>query len=131
MRNGIQSTVRTEPWHDIVAYYDDLVLRHHLPFEPMRVLVHRLAGSSAAAELYPSTSMHTLCINNQPVYRTGEGVLHVAFSSEPAVFTFSYSQYPTPANTMTKQCSVEEAWDTLGLFLRYKFGTLLPNDLNA
>jgi hypothetical protein len=118
-------------WQVIATFYDDMVLRHHQPFEPMRAIVHRLAASPSASELHGNTSMLTLLVSNEPAHSWMENVLRVTFLPESQEFEFEYSHYYADTNTTNKRCSVSEGWDTLARFVRYKFGTLLPDDGNA
>ena len=115
-------------WQQIVAFYDDLVLRHHLPYQPMRDLVNRLAESPGAAELERNTSMHTLLVSNAPARSWRENVLGISFLPKSQEFEFEYTDYDGDTNTSKKRCSVAQGWDTLSRFVRYKFGTLLPDD---
>ena len=117
-----------QSWQQIVAFYDDLVLRHHLPYQPMRDLVHRLADASGAAELERNTSMHTLLVSNAPARSWSENVLRISFLPKSQEFEFKHSHYRGDTNTSMKRCPVAEGWDTLSRFVRYKFGTLLPDD---
>lgn len=115
-------------WQQIVAFYDDLVLRHNLPYQPMRDLVHRLAETPGAAELERNTSMHTLLVSNAPARSWRENVLSINFLPKSQEFEFEYTHYDGDTNISKKRCSVAQGWDTLSRFVRYKFGTLLPDD---
>jgi hypothetical protein len=121
----------TRSWEEIVARYDDLVLRHRLPFEPMVSLVRRLAASAAAPELEGNTSMNTLLISNAPAKGWRENVLRITFHSESQEFEFKYSHYDGDTNITQKRCPVTEGWDMLSRFVRYKFGVLLPDGPKA
>jgi hypothetical protein len=114
-------------WPEIAACYDELVL-HYPAFEPMRVLVYRLAASPTASELERNTSMHTLLLSNAPARGWRENVLRVAFFPDSQEFEFEYWHYAGDTNTTKKRCSIPESWDTLARFIRYKFGTLLPDE---
>ena len=72
--------------------------------------------------------MHTLLVSNAPARSWMENVLRITYHPESQEFEFEYSQYYADTNTTTKRCSASEAWDTLARFVRYKFGTLLPDD---
>jgi hypothetical protein len=115
-------------WQQIVAFYDDLVLKHHLPYQPMRDLVRRLAESPGADDLERNTSMHTLLVSNAPARSWHENVLGISFLPNSQEFEFEYRHYDGDTNTSKKCCSVPKGWDTLSRFIRYKFGTLLPDD---
>jgi hypothetical protein len=125
-----EETFSHRSWQEIAASYDELALRHD-QFEPMRALVHQLAESPNAAELERNTSMHTLLVSNAPARGWRENVLRVSFLPDSDEFEFEYLHYDGDTNTSKKRCSISESWDTLSTFLRYKFGTLLPNDRNA
>src|SRR5271170_1638320 len=114
-------------WQEVAAFYDDLVLRHHLPLEPTCALVHHLAASPTAIELQRNTSMHTLLVSNAPTRSWMENVLRITFLPASQEFEFEYSHYYADSNTTKKRSSVSEAWDTLSRLVRYKFGTLLPD----
>ena len=118
-------------WQEIVASYDELILRYHLPLEPMRELVHRLATSPSACELLRNTSMHTLLVSNAPSRSWSENVLRITFLPTSQEFEFEYSHYFCDTNATKKRCSISEAWDMLARFVRYKFGTLLPDKENS
>src|SRR5882672_6958868 len=123
-----EDNTSNQSWQQIVAFYDELVLRHHLPYQPMRDLVRRLADSPRADELERNTSMHTLLVPNAPARAWRENVLGISFLPQSQEFEFVYAHYDGDTNTSKKRCSVAEGWDTLSRFIRYKFGTLLPDD---
>jgi len=75
--------------------------------------------------------MHTLLLSNAPARDWRENILRVTFLPESQEFEFEYSHYVADTNTSKKRCSVSESWDTLARFVRYKFGTLLPDERNA
>ena len=125
-----EETISHRSWEEIATSYDELVL-HHDQFEPMRTLVRRLAAAPSATELERNTSMHTLLVSNAPARGWRENVLRVSFLPDSQEFEFEYSHYDGDTNTSKKRCSIPESWETLATFLRYKFGTLLPNDRNA
>jgi hypothetical protein len=53
---------RMSSWQSVEAFFDGLAAKD-AHFEPMRSLVHGIAGSEFAISLYPWTSMHDLCIS--------------------------------------------------------------------
>ena len=110
-------------WQEIAAHYE----RYHQP-EPMCALVRRVAASPVASELERNTSMHTLLVSNAPARSWRENVLRVTFLPKSQEFEFEYRHYDGDTKTTKKRCSVDEAWDTFSRFVRYKFGTLLPDD---
>ena len=114
-------------WNEIVANYENAVVRHRLPYEPMRDLVRRLAESPAASELERNTSMYTLLVSNAPARSWRENVLRITFLPESQEFEFEYAHYDGDTNIDRKRCPVADGWDTLSRFIRYKFGILLPD----
>ena len=122
-----EETISARTWDEIVAHYDNMVMRQHLPYEPMRDLVRRLAESPAAPELERSTSMHTLLVSTAPARSWRENVLRVTFVPKSREFEFEYAHYDGDNIIDRKRCSVADGWDTLSRFIRYKFGISLPD----
>ena len=93
-------------------------------------LVELLANSSAACELFPTTSMGTLLIADNEQFRRNDNVLHVSYDAVKQEFHF---EHQTLSGKNDKRiCSKEDGLQTLKLFLKYKFGVLFdPKAINA
>jgi hypothetical protein len=64
--------VRTQPWPEIIEFYRSISWAG-----PMAELAEAIAGSRHGAELYASTSMHTLLVTQTPEFEWDEGVLRI------------------------------------------------------
>jgi hypothetical protein len=107
---------RARPWGEIVDHYQ------HCRCGPMLHLVELLATSSIANELFPTTSMHTLLITDSEQFYHDDNVLFISFDPDKHKFEF---EHRTLSNKNDKKsCGEEEVFQTLSLFLKYKFGVL-------
>jgi hypothetical protein len=111
---------RAEPWENIVRHYKRCI--GHWRCEPMLHLVESLAASSVADDLFPTTSMHTLLITDSEQFYHDDNVLFVSYNPQKHEFEF---EHRTLSHKNDKKiCSEEEVFQTLSLFLKYKFGVL-------
>ena len=111
---------RAEPWENIVKHYRLCI--GHWQCEPMLHLVESLAASSVANELFPTTSMHTLLITDSEQFYHDDNVLFISYNPKKREFEF---EHRTLSHKNDKKiCSEEEVFQTLRLFLKYKFGVL-------
>jgi hypothetical protein len=113
---------RTVPWERIVKHYKDCVEKYHWRYEPMLRLVESLAASPFAGELFPHTSMHTLLITDNEQFHHDDNELLISYDQQNHKFEFEHRTLS--GKNDKKICSEEEAFQTLSLFLKYKFGIL-------
>lgn len=110
------------PWEKIVKHYRDCIEEYHWRYEPMLRLVESLAASPFASELFPHTSHHTLLITDNEQFHRDDNELLISYDSQNRKFEF---EHRTLSNKNDKQiCGEEAAFQTLSLFLKYKFGIL-------
>jgi hypothetical protein len=110
------------PWEKIVKHYTDCVEKYNLHYEPMLRLAESLATSSIASELFPHTSMHTLLITDNEQFYHDDNELRISYDSQNHKFKFEHRTLS--GKNDKKICSESEAFQTLSLFLKYKFGIL-------
>ena len=55
-------------WRDMPSFYEEIIDRHGANLQPMIALVRRIAASSWARELFPSTSMEALGLSKHRSY---------------------------------------------------------------
>ncbi len=113
---------RAVPWENIIEHYKSCIEKYHLRFEPMLHLVKLLAASPFNKELFPHTSMHTLLITNNEEFHHDDNELRISYDSQNHKFEFEHRTLSSKNDK--KVCSEEEAFQTLSLFLKYKFGIL-------
>lgn len=116
---------RAVSWENIIKHYRTLIEKYHLQFEPMLHLVKSLAASPVAGELFPTTSMHTLLITDSEQFYHNDNVLFVSYNSKKHEFQFEHRTLA--GKNDKKTCDEEEAFQTLSLFLKYKFGALFSS----
>jgi hypothetical protein len=110
------------PWKNIVKHYRLRIEKYHLGYEPMLHLVESLAASPFASELFPHTSMETLLITDNEQFYHNDNELLISYS--PQNHNFKFEHRTLSGKNDKKICGEEEAFQTLGLFLKYKFGIL-------
>jgi hypothetical protein len=117
---------QSQPWPKIVETYQRFVGEYRLPFEPMLKFVEQVTASKLANELYPHTSMHDLVLHAEPDAVLGEHSLAIHFNHEKDEFVFSYRRSMVGTDGMQKSVKEAEAWATLLVFLRHKYGIHQP-----
>jgi hypothetical protein len=110
------------PWEKIVKHYRACIEKYHWRYEPMLRLVESLAVSKFANELFPHTSMHTLLITDNERFYHDDNELRISYS--PRNHKFEFEHRTLSRKNDKKICGEEEAFQTLSLFLKYKFGIL-------
>jgi hypothetical protein len=110
------------PWEKIVKHYKTAIEKYHRQYEPMLLLVESLAASPVASELFPHTSMYTLLITDNEQFYHGDNELLISY--DPQNHNFEFEHRTLSSKNDKKICSEEEAFQTLSLFLKYKFGIL-------
>jgi hypothetical protein len=120
---GRARAYKSASWGSVVKHYKDLIEQHRHPYQPMLHLVQTLANSQAAKELFPHTSMNTLVIASDEEWRPDDNLLVIDYKSSSRTFSF---EHRTLSKTNDKKvCAEKEAFETLRLFLKYKFSVLL------
>jgi hypothetical protein len=109
-------------WEKIVKRYRDCIEKYHWRYEPMLHLVESLAASSFSTELFPHTSHHTLLITDNEQFYHNDNELRISYSPRNQKFEFEHRTLS--GKNDKKICSEEESFQTLSLFLKYKFGIL-------
>jgi hypothetical protein len=110
------------PWEKIVKHYKSCIEQYNLRYEPMLRLVESLATSPFASELFPHTSMHTLLITDNEQFYHNDNELRISYDSQNHKFEFEHRTLS--GKNDKKSCGEEGAFQTLSLFLKYKFGVL-------
>jgi hypothetical protein len=111
---------RAVPWENIVKHYKLCI--GHWRCEPMLHLIESLAASTVANELFPTTSMHTLLITDNEQFYHDDNMLFISYDPEKQKFQF---EHRTLSGKNDKRiCDEAEVFQTLSLFLKYKFGVL-------
>ena len=85
-------------------------------------LVESLAASPIASELFPTTSMHTLLITDNEQFHHNDNVLFISYDPEKHKFEFEHRTLSDKNDK--KFCDEKDAFQTLSLFIKYKFGVL-------
>ena len=125
IRRGTESLAKS--WEKIVSHYKVCVENYHWRFEPMLDLVESLAASSVADELFLTTSMHTLLITDNEKFHHDDNVLFISYDPKKSEFDFEHKTLS--GKNDRKTCGEKEVFQTLSLFLKYKFGVLFDPSL--
>jgi hypothetical protein len=110
-------------WPQVIEWYRRAIAVHHWQFEPMLHLAERIAASPAASELFPTLSMGRLLITDGPTFYHDDNVLFITYDQSSRQFEFEHRTLARHDDHKT--CAESEAFQTLDLFLRYKYGVLL------
>lgn len=85
-------------------------------------LVESLAASSFSTELFPHTSHNTLVITDSEQFHRDDNELLISY--DPQNHKFEFEHRTLSGKNDKRICREEEAFQTLSLFLKYKFGIL-------
>ena len=114
---------RTMPWPKVLHDFDCFISVNP-GYEPMRRLVYDL-HSCASSDLFATQTMGgNLLVSPEEELHHDDNVLLVSYHPKEQQFHFEHRTISK--NDDLKDSSNEEAWDTLRLFVGYKFGVLLP-----
>lgn len=112
------------PWPDVLHDFDCFVSVNP-EYEPMRRLVYDLQ-SCAPNELHATQIMGGgLLLSPEEELYHNDNVLLISFAPN-GQRRFHFEHRTVSQRNDSKDCSVEEAWSTLRLFVAYKFGIRLP-----
>jgi hypothetical protein len=109
--------IRTRSWESIIERY-----RGHGAFTPMLQLVGGIASSPASSELFAATSMFDLLLSDGPDFRSNDSTLRISYRPRDRQFEFRHVSFSGCDDR--KVCGESEAFPTLRLFLRLKYGVL-------
>jgi len=113
--------IRTRAWDAIAEFYRDLISKGW-PFLPMLRVVEAIAISSAAAQIHGATSHSDLLLSDCADFRSGDSTLSIVY--QPTDRTFHFRHRCFSSHDDKKTCTEDEAFATLRLFLRLKYGVL-------
>jgi hypothetical protein len=114
--------IHTRPWQTIADFYRDLVVRG-VPVEPLLRLVEAICSSPGASQLFGATSMSDLLLSDTQDFRSGDNTVRISYRASEHEFAFRHITFS--GGNDQKTCTEAEAWQTLRLFVRMKFGVLL------
>ena len=114
---------RTMPWSEVLHDFDCFVSVNP-EYQPMRQLVYDL-NACACSNLHATQTMGgNLLLSPEQELHRDDNVLLVSYTPNEQQFHFEHRTISH--NNDSKDASVEEAWETLRLFIVYKFGIQLP-----
>ena len=109
--------VHTRPWPLITDHY-----RERPGLEPFVRLVEAIASSPVAPQLFGATSMDDLLLSDCQDFRGGDTTLCISYRPTNHTFTFRHRSFS--GRDDEKACAESEAFQTLSLFLKLKYGIL-------
>jgi hypothetical protein len=113
----------TTPWHKVLCDFDSFTSVNP-DYEPLRRLVHDLQ-SCAASDLHARRAMGgILLLSPEEELYHDDNILLVSYHPNERRFHFEHRMISK--NNDSKDASNDEAWNTLRLFVGYKFGIRLP-----
>jgi ribosomal protein S18 acetylase RimI-like enzyme len=104
------SHVRTQPWPQIVAAYQDRLEREGGAWQPMLDLVRFLAAPRYASSLFPAMSDDVLRIGHVRDFRFGEDEVQVAFDPATRQFRFTHLRGPDEGHAWLRDCEAD-GWE--------------------
>jgi hypothetical protein len=111
------------PWPDVLTDFDSFSSANP-QYGPMRQLVHDLY-SCAASELHATQTMGgNLLLAVEEELHHNDNVLLISFQPDDRLFHFEHRSVSNRDDS--KDATIEDAWNTLRLFVGYKFGIVLP-----
>lgn len=114
---------RTMPWHEVLHDFD-CFSSVNPEYAPIRQLVYDL-HSCAASDLHVTQTMGgNLLVSPEEELHHNDNVLLISFRPKEQVFHFEHRT--VTKHDDSKDATIEEAWDTMRLFVGYKFGIRLP-----
>lgn len=114
---------KTMPWPAVLDDFD-YFSSVNPQYEPMRQLVYDL-HSCAAIDLHATQTMGgNLLLSPEEQLQTDDNVLLISYHPKEQLFHFEHRTVSKMDDS--KDASIPEAWDTLRLFVGYKFGLRLP-----
>jgi hypothetical protein len=114
---------RTMPWPEVLHDFDCFISVNP-DYEPMRRLVQAL-HSCASSDLQATQTMGgNLLLSPEEELHHNDNVLLVSYHPKERLFRFEHRTISE--NNDSKDASDDEAWNTLRLFVGYKFGIRLP-----
>jgi hypothetical protein len=110
---------KTMPWPAVLDDFD-YFSSVNPQYEPMRQLVYDL-HSCASADLHATQTMGgNLLLSPEKQLQMNDNVLLISYQPKEQLFHFEHR------TVSKKDASIEETWNTLRLFVGYKFGFRLP-----
>ena len=114
---------KTMPWPGVLHDFDCFASVNP-EYEPMRRLVYDL-HSCSASELHATQTMGgNLLLSPEEELHHNDNVLLVSY--RPTEQRFHFEHRTVSERDDMKDASIEEAWNTMRLFVGYKFGIRLP-----
>jgi hypothetical protein len=111
------------PWPEVLHDFDCFVSVNP-EYQPMRQLVYDLHGC-ALPNLHATQTMGgNLLLSPEQELHRDDNVLLISYAPKERRFHFEHRTISH--NNDSKDASAEEAWETLRLFVGYKFGIQLP-----
>jgi hypothetical protein len=99
---------RTQSWHEIAAFYRELIEERARPLQPMLDLVEFLASPRYGRSLFPCTSGDTLLVGRILDFKPEDGELQIQFDGNEQEFRFTYIQRPDEMNPWSRECEASE-----------------------
>jgi hypothetical protein len=114
--------VKARPWPSILEFYRSISKSTRGEWViPMLELVEKIAAANFAQQLYPITSMHTLCISNLPEFDFEREMLRIDFDPKARQFKLEYQETCSPLyKRWRKTCSPEQVFPSIVRFLKLK-----------
>ena len=113
---------QAKSWQSIVGFYRSIAKDPQGKWiSPMLELVEQIAAADFAHNIYPITSMHTLCISDVPEFDLEREMLRIDFDPKSEQFKLEYQETKSPLyKRWRKTCQLEQAFSTFVCFLELK-----------
>jgi hypothetical protein len=99
---------RTSSWHEIAAFYRELIDERSLPFRPMLDLVEFLASPRYGRSLFPCMSGDILLVGRALDFKPEDGELQIRFDGNQQTFKFTYMHRPGELDPWSRDCEASE-----------------------
>ena len=114
--------VKARHWPSILEFYRSISKSTRGEWViPMLELVENIAAADFAQQLYPITSMHTLCISDLPEFDLEREMLRIDFDPKAGKFKLEYQETKSPLyKRWGKMCSPEQAFPSFVRLLKLR-----------
>lgn len=110
-------------WPDVLDDFDCFI-QVNPTYEPMRRLVYDLESCASSILHATQTMGGNLLVSPEDELHLDDNILWVKY--DPKNRQFHFEHRTITKNNDSKYATIDEAWDTLRLFVGYKFGVRLP-----